>query len=154
VPGNYDGAAHIKDMASDGIDAAVVYPQMVYRAYTGVADRELGLECLKAFNDWLLEDFCSVDPRRLIGMCMIPWEHPIEVTTAELERVLKKGARGIFLPYTMNPPIYAPYWDPIWELISGANAVASLHLRFGAPVRPTRRCRTASSAPGSTRSTL
>jgi len=131
VPGNYDGAAHIKDMASDGIDAAVVYPQMVYRAYTGCADRELGLECLKAFNDWLLEDFCSVDPRRLIGMCMIPWQHPLEVTTAELERVLKKGAKGIFLPYTMEPPIYAPHWDPVWELISGANAVASVHLRFG-----------------------
>jgi predicted TIM-barrel fold metal-dependent hydrolase len=135
VPGNYDGAAHLKDMASDGIDAAVVYPQMVYRAYTGLQDRELGLECLKAFNDWLLEDFCSVDPRRLIGMCMIPWEHPLEVTVAELERVLKKGARGIFLPYTMNPPIYAPSWDPLWELISAAGAVASVHLRFGS-VRP------------------
>jgi predicted TIM-barrel fold metal-dependent hydrolase len=135
VPGNYDGAAHLNDMASDGIDAAVVYPQMVYRAYTGLADRELALECLKAFNDWLLEDFCSVDPRRLIGMCMIPWEHPLEVTVGELERVLKKGARGIFLPYAMNPPIYAPYWDPLWELISGAGAVASVHLRFGS-VRP------------------
>jgi predicted TIM-barrel fold metal-dependent hydrolase len=131
VPGNYDGAAHLKDMAADGIDAAVVYPQMVYRAYTGLPDRDLGLECLKAFNDWLLDDFCSVDPRRLIGMCMIPWEHSIEVTRAELERVLKKGARAIFLPYTMTPPIYAPYWDPVWELIAGANAVASVHLRFG-----------------------
>jgi predicted TIM-barrel fold metal-dependent hydrolase len=131
VPGNYDGAAHIKDMASDGIDAAVVYPQMVYRAYTGLKDRDVGLECLKVFNDWLLEDFVSVDPQRLIGMCMIPWEHPIDVTVAELERVLKKGARAIFLPYTMNPPIYSPYWDPLWELISGANAVASVHLRFG-----------------------
>jgi predicted TIM-barrel fold metal-dependent hydrolase len=131
VPGNYDGAAHIKDMESDGIDAAVVYPQMVYRAYTGLADRDLGLECLKAFNDWLLDDFCSVDPRRLIGMCMIPWEHPLDVTIAELERVLKKGARGIFLPYTMNPPIFAPSWDPLWALVSGAGAVASVHLRFG-----------------------
>jgi predicted TIM-barrel fold metal-dependent hydrolase len=131
-PGNYDGAAHLADMRSDGIDAAVVYPQMVYRAYTGLADRDLGLECLKAFNDWLLEDFCSADPRRLIGMCMIPWQHPLAVTTAELERVLRKGARAIFLPYTMDPPIYAPYWDPIWELISGAGAVASVHLRFGA----------------------
>jgi predicted TIM-barrel fold metal-dependent hydrolase len=136
VPGNYDGAAHLRDMASDGIDAAVVYPQMVYRAYTGLPDRDVGLECLKAFNDWLLEDFCSVDPRRLIGMCMIPWQHPLEVTTAELERVLTKGARAIFLPYTMNPPMYAPYWDPIWELISGAGAVASVHLRFGATRPP------------------
>ncbi|HEY3060140.1 MAG TPA: amidohydrolase family protein, partial [Chloroflexota bacterium] len=133
VPGNYDGAAHIKDMASDGIDAAVVYPQMVYRAYTGLKDRDLGLECLKAFNDWLLEDFCSVDPRRLIGMSMIPWEHPIEVATAELERVLKKGAKAVFLPYSMapNPPIHAPYWDPVWQLITDADATASVHLRFG-----------------------
>ena len=96
-------------------------------------DRDLGLECLKAFNDWLLEDFCSVDPRRLIGMSMIPWEHPIEVATAELERVLKKGAKAVFLPYSMapNPPIHAPYWDPVRQLITGADAVASVHLRFG-----------------------
>jgi len=133
VPGNYDGAAHIKDMQSDGIDAAVVYPQMVYRAYTGLKDRDLGLECLKAYNDWMLEDFCSVDPRRLIGMSMVPWEHPLDVVMAELERVLKKGARAVFLPYSMapSPPIYAPYWDPMWETIAGANAVASVHLRFG-----------------------
>jgi predicted TIM-barrel fold metal-dependent hydrolase len=136
VPGNYDGAAHIKDMASDGIDAAVVYPQMVYRAYTGLAERDLGLECLKAFNDWLLEDFCSVDPRRLIGMCMIPWLHPLEVTVSELERVLQKGARAIFFPYQMDPPIYSPAWDPLWELISGARAVASVHLRFGGTQPP------------------
>ena len=61
---------------------------------------------------------------------MVPWEHPLEVVTAELERVLKKGARAIFLPYSMDPPHYARYWDPMWELISGANAVASVHLRF------------------------
>jgi predicted TIM-barrel fold metal-dependent hydrolase len=133
VPGNYDGAAHIKDMESDGIDAAVVYPQMVYRAYTGLKDRDLGLECLKAYNDWMLEDFCSVDPRRLIGMSMIPWEHPLDVVMTELKRVLEKGARAVFLPYNMapSPPIHAPYWDPMWEMIAGANAVASVHLRFG-----------------------
>jgi predicted TIM-barrel fold metal-dependent hydrolase len=130
-PGNHEGAAHIKDMLADGIDAAVVYPQMVYRAYTGLRDRDLGLECLKAFNDWLLDDFCATDTNRLIGMCMVPWEHPIEVVGAELERVLKKGARAVFLPYTMDPPIYHPYWDPMWKLISDASAVASMHLRFG-----------------------
>jgi predicted TIM-barrel fold metal-dependent hydrolase len=132
-PGNYDGAAHIKDMLADGIDASVVYPQMVYRAYTGIENRELALECLQAFNDWLLDDFCSVDRTRLIGMCMVPWLDSIDVAAAEVNRALKKGAKGFFLPYSMapNPPIHAPYWDPLWELISGANAVASMHLRFG-----------------------
>ena len=112
MPGNYDGAAHLKDMEPTGSTRRSSIPQMVYRAYTGLADRDLGLECLKVFNDWMLDEFCAVDPNRLIGMCMVPWEHPIEVLTAELERVLKKGAKAIFLPYTMNPPLYAPYWDP------------------------------------------
>jgi predicted TIM-barrel fold metal-dependent hydrolase len=131
VPGNYDGAAHIKDMESDGIQAAVVYPQMVYQAYTTLKDRELGLACLRAFNDWLLEDFTAVDPKRLVGMSMVPWEHPLDVLVAELERILKKGARAVFLPYTTEPPLYSPYWDPMWKLISDAGAVASIHLTFG-----------------------
>jgi hypothetical protein len=116
-----DGQLVIDAWAGKGIAARCIhilaegrhYPQMVYRAYTGLSDRERALECLKAFNDWLLDDFCSADPSRLIGTCMIPWEHPMDVLVAELERVLKKGARAIFLPYTMNPPIYAPYWDPM-----------------------------------------
>jgi predicted TIM-barrel fold metal-dependent hydrolase len=130
-PGNYDGAAHIKDMADDGIDASVVYPQMVYQAYVTLKDRTLGLECMKAFNDWLIEDFVSADPKRLIGMNLIPWEHPMDVVVAELERILKKGARAIFLPYTTEPPLYAPYWDPMYKLIEDAGAVASIHLQFG-----------------------
>ena len=131
VPGNYDGAAHIKDMESDGIQAAVVYPQMVYQAYTTLKDRELGLACLRAFNDWLLEDFTAADPKRLVGMSMVPWEHPLDVLVAELERILEKGARAVFLPYTTEPPLYSPYWDPMWKLISDAGAVASIHLTFG-----------------------
>jgi predicted TIM-barrel fold metal-dependent hydrolase len=30
-----------------------------------------------------------------------------------------------------NPPIHAPYWDPVWQLITDADATASVHLRFG-----------------------
>ncbi|MDE3077391.1 MAG: amidohydrolase family protein, partial [Chloroflexota bacterium] len=136
VPGNYDGGAHIRDMESNGIDASVVYPQMVYRAYTELKDRELGLACLRAFNDWLLDEFCAVDPSRLIGMCMIPWEHDMRTLMTELNRILKNGAKAIFLPYTMDPPMYAPYWDPMWKAVSEAGAVASIHLRFGAKRSP------------------
>ena len=76
-PGNYDGAAHIKDMAiRRHRRRGRVSADGVSRLYRAARTASSALECLKAFNDWLLDDFCSADPRRLIGMCMIPWEHP------------------------------------------------------------------------------
>ena len=135
-PGNYDGAAHIKDMLNDGIDASVVYPQMVYRAYTGLKDRDLGLECLKAFNDWLLDDFCGADPARLIGMPMLPTDDGLEAMMREAEHVAAKGARGVFLPYTSTRGLYEPFYDPLWKLLSESNIVASLH-NFGGTPPPT-----------------
>jgi predicted TIM-barrel fold metal-dependent hydrolase len=136
VPGNYDGAAHVKDMLSDGIDASVVYPQVGHSAYYNLPDRELAFACLRAFNDWVLDEFQAADPQRLVGLALVPTEEPMAEVLKEVDRVLKKGARGFFLSYTLNRPHHDPYWDPLWKLIADAGAVASLHLRFGARRAP------------------
>jgi predicted TIM-barrel fold metal-dependent hydrolase len=136
--GNYDGAAHIKDMQLDGIDAAVIYP-MVTRMTYEFQDRELALACVRAYNDWLIEDFCSVDPQRLIPIAVIPTDDGQPAMCAEAERVVAKGARGFFLPYYPTRPLYDPYYDPLWKFASETGTVASLHHMFGGkrPSRPT-----------------
>jgi predicted TIM-barrel fold metal-dependent hydrolase len=136
-PGNYDGAAHLKDMALDGIDAAVIFP-MISRFTYEWDDRELALACVRAYNDWLLEDFCSVDPRRLIPMAVLPTDDGEHEMLSEAERVVAKGARGFFLPYYPARPLYDPYYDPLWKLASESGTVASLHHMFGGkrPGRP------------------
>ncbi|HVM63266.1 MAG TPA: hypothetical protein VMU14_00290, partial [Acidimicrobiales bacterium] len=40
LPGNYDGAAHVKDMELDGVDVSVVYPNQASFIYLE-PDREL-----------------------------------------------------------------------------------------------------------------
>ncbi len=65
--GQWDGAAHLADMHADGIDAAVLYPGMAGGLY-GHKDREAALAGFRAYNDWLLEDFCGADPARWISM--------------------------------------------------------------------------------------
>ena len=70
-PGNCDGAAHLADMAKDGIDAAVMYPGMAGGVYA-MADREARLACIGAYNDWLLDEFCAADRSRLVGVCLVP----------------------------------------------------------------------------------
>jgi predicted TIM-barrel fold metal-dependent hydrolase len=133
--GQWDGAAHLADMRSDGIDAAVLYPGIGGQLY-GHPDREAAVACFRAYNDWLLDDFCGADPTCLIGMPMIPTDDGFDVMMNEAERVVAKGTRGVFLPYTSTKGLYDPFYDPLWKLLSEANVVGSLH-NFGGTPPPT-----------------
>src|SRR6185437_1759144 len=76
-PGNYDGAAHLKDMDIDGVYGSVTYPAHVIFTYI-FPDRELALACLRSYNDWIIEDFQSADPKRLIALPLLPTEDGME----------------------------------------------------------------------------
>ena len=47
MPGNYDGPAHVADMALDGVDVSVLYPTNSAFVYN-VDDRELAVACMRA----------------------------------------------------------------------------------------------------------
>src|SRR5262245_31213658 len=52
LPGNYDGAAHLADMDTAGVDAVMLYPSVPLVAWTmGASDFALAL--IQTFNDWL-----------------------------------------------------------------------------------------------------
>jgi predicted TIM-barrel fold metal-dependent hydrolase len=130
-PGNYDGAAHVADMAVDGVDASVVFPNVSMYSFLE-PDREYGLAVMRAYNDWLLEDFSSVDPARLIGLPELPVNDGPEVAIAELERCLKKGAKAFFIP---GIPQRQPYcdlvYDPVWQAASDAGVPLVMHRTHG-----------------------
>jgi predicted TIM-barrel fold metal-dependent hydrolase len=130
LPGNYDGAAHLKDMDLDGIDAVVVYPLASAATYA-MEDRDLALACVRAYNDWMVEDFCSVDPSRLLPMCLVPVDDPMEQVLEEVERTALKGAREFFLPYFAARPYWDPYYDPLWKLASEAGCPVTIHREHG-----------------------
>lgn len=125
--GRYDGAAHLADMELDGIDAAVLFSSMAGRYVYTWADREAALACFQAYNDWLLDEFCGVNPKRLVGMCLIPTNDGEGAMLQEAERVLAKGARGICLPYYPKRPLHDPYYDPLWKVLADTGVVASIH---------------------------
>jgi len=132
-PGSYEGAAHVKDMQADGVDAAVGYLQTSGRIYYALVDAnpDLALACLQAANDWLVDDFCAADPKRLVGLCLLPTEHDLDSLQAETQRMLAKGAKGFHLPYSNPRPYHEDYYDSIWQAISDAGAVASIHRTDG-----------------------
>ena len=58
LPGNYDGAAHLKDMMDAGVDAAVLFPSVPLMGWF-MRDDPFALALFQTFNDWVIEDFCA-----------------------------------------------------------------------------------------------
>ena len=129
-PGNWDGTEHLKDMDIDGVFGSVTYPANVIQVYS-MADREMALACLKSYNDWMLEDFQSVDPKRLIALPMLPTEDGIEICLAEFDRVMKKGAKALFIPGMPARPYNDPYYEPLWAAASAVGVALTFHRTFG-----------------------
>ena len=62
-PGCFDIDARIDDMDRAGIWASLCFPSLVSgfcgAVYSRAHDHELGLACLRAFNDWHLEEWAG-----------------------------------------------------------------------------------------------
>lgn len=135
LPGNYEGGAHIKDNERDGVDAASIYPAFIGGAYATLKDRELALACVRAYNDWLIDDFCSADPNKLWSLGFVPVNDGIDKLLAEARRLIDKGVKGLYLPLP-DAPYYERMYDPLWQLAVDAHVPVTIH-RTGVSTKET-----------------
>ena len=121
VPGTGDAVQRLQEQDADGIDAEVLYPPVfITRFIENLSDREAYLSMVRAYNDFLAEDYCSVAPDRLIGNAVIP-ATGLEDALAELRRVHGLGLRSIALgqfPHGAGTPSEEddPFWQEAMEL--------------------------------------
>ncbi len=130
MPGNYDPAEHLVDMDRDGIDAVVVYPAVAMAAWVE-PDRELGVALLRAYNDWMLDDFQAHDPARIVGLPLLPIDDDLDTALGELDRCSAKGARAMLIPGSPERPYNDPEYDPIWAAAADAGVVLTFHRNHG-----------------------
>jgi len=135
-PGCYDPVARVEDMNLDGVIASLCFPsfprfcgQIFYEA----PDKELALECVQAYNDWMIEDWCGTVPGRFIPMIIMPLWDP-QLAVKEIERTAAKGARAV--AFSENPsPLGLPtihdqsrYWDPVLKSAADNELVVCMHV--------------------------
>jgi predicted TIM-barrel fold metal-dependent hydrolase len=131
LPGNYDPAAHVKDMADDGIDAAVLFPSIAMGAYE-LPDQGFALAMMQTYNTWLMSEFVATDPKRLIGLPVLPVDHGMDVCVAELKRCAKMGTRAFFIPaFPSEKPYIDSHYDPMWAAAAEAGTPICLHRQNG-----------------------
>ena len=98
TPGTGTPEQRLKEQDQDGIDAEVFFPNQAGgpRLWRRIEDDEAYKAVLRAYNDWVAEDYCSVAPNRLIGLGLIPYSS-LNDAMAELEHCSKLGLKGIVL---------------------------------------------------------
>ncbi len=120
-------ADRLADMDEDG-----VFAQIIYGPPTGfqLADAELKLEVLRAYNDWAAE-YNAVAPDRLVVLAQLPGHDP-GAAAAEVTRVAKLGHKGVQLGlHEGQSPVFEDEWLPFWAAAEDAGLPVSFHLAGG-----------------------
>ena len=91
-PGCYEPKARVEDLALTGVDGSIAFPtfpRFCGQTFMEGEDHELGLECVRAYNDFMIDEWCASSEGHLIPLCLIPlWD--VELAVAE---VLRNAAR-------------------------------------------------------------
>jgi predicted TIM-barrel fold metal-dependent hydrolase len=133
APGAGSAEQRLREQDEDGIDAEVLFPPVfATRFLEGIADKDVYLSMVQAYNTFLAEDYCSVAPDRLIGNAVIPVSG-IDDAVSELERIHHLGLRSVsYFQFPNGTGHPKPEDDRFWEKSLELGVRLSPHFGFGA----------------------
>jgi len=132
--GCWDPEARVHDMDLDGVYASLCFPSSIAgfagTVFARTDDPELGLACVRAWNDWHLDAWVGSHPDRFIGL-QLPWLLDPEVAADEIRANAERGAVAVSFPEQpvdlRLPSLYTEYWDPFLRACEETGTVICLH---------------------------
>jgi predicted TIM-barrel fold metal-dependent hydrolase len=103
LPGNYYESSpgtgspeqRLREQDKDGVDAEVLFAGNVGPGFwRGIRSDAAYKAVVRAYNDWLAEEYCSFAPERLIGVGAIPITN-LDDAVGELEHCAKIGLKAV-----------------------------------------------------------
>ncbi|MCA9511818.1 MAG: amidohydrolase [Myxococcales bacterium] len=136
-PGCHEPKARLADMDANHTEASLCFPtipRFCGQLFHEQPDRELGLACVRAYNDWMVDEWCGDSGGRLIPLCLVPLWDPV----AAAEEVRRNAARGVRavtfseLPANLGlPSIHTGHWDPLFAACEETSTVVCMHIGSG-----------------------
>jgi hypothetical protein len=79
-PGCYDVHERVRDMNANGVLGSLNFPTFVHfcgQLFLRANDKDLALACIRAYNDWHIDEWAGSYPDRFIPMTIMPlWDPP------------------------------------------------------------------------------
>jgi predicted TIM-barrel fold metal-dependent hydrolase len=130
-PGSGSAEQRLHEQDIDGVEAEVLYPgSQGPNFWRGIKDDQAYKAVVRAYNDWLGEEYCSVAPDRLIGLGLIP-ETGVKDAITEMEHCLRIGLKGTVLnAFPAGRMFPSADDDEFWAAAVDMNVPVSVHVMF------------------------
>jgi predicted TIM-barrel fold metal-dependent hydrolase len=133
-PGCYDPRARVADMELNWVDGSLcfpTFPRFCGQTFTEAKDHELGLACVRAYNDFMVEEWCGDSGGVLIPLMIVPlWDAAL--AAAEVRRNAERGVRAVCFseipPHLGLPSIHSGEWDPFFAACADTGTVICMHI--------------------------
>ena len=133
-PGCYEVAGRLADMEMNHTDASLcfpTFPRFCGQTFSEAKDLELGLACVRAYNDWMIEEWCGDSGGKLIPLCIVPlWD--AELAAAEVRAAAAQGCHAVCFseipPHLGLPSIHSGFWDPFFQACQDTGTVVNMHI--------------------------
>jgi predicted TIM-barrel fold metal-dependent hydrolase len=133
-PGCYDPKARLDDMDLNWTEASLsfpTFPRFCGQTFLEAKDRELALACVKAYNDWMVEEWCGDSGGRLIPLTLIPlWD--ADLAAAEVRRNADRGCHAVCfseIPHHLGlPSVHTRHWDPFFAACEETATTVCMHI--------------------------
>jgi predicted TIM-barrel fold metal-dependent hydrolase len=132
--GCWDIDARVADMDLAGIDASVCFPSLIAgfsgSVFSQSRDPDLGLACVRAWNDWHHDVWAGTHPGRIIPT-QIGWLKDPDVAAADVRANAERGFRALSfaeMPAKLGlPSLHSGHWDPLLAACEETETVVCLH---------------------------
>ncbi|HEY9418422.1 MAG TPA: amidohydrolase family protein [Pseudonocardia sp.] len=133
--GVYDVHQRVRDMDLNGVWASLNFPSFIWgfagKRLSQLRDPEAGLACVRAYNDWQIDEWCAAYPGRFIAS-QVPWLHDPEVAAQMVYANAERGFTAISFtenPETLGfPNLYSRHWDPLLRACEETGTAVNVHV--------------------------
>lgn len=123
-----DARARLGDLDQEGVWGEVIFPSLGMWA-SSFRTPELLKACMRASNEWALEEICAVSARYVVTAQVSTLV--VDDAVEELQWAADKGFKAIFLPTTPHPSApdwHRDDWEPLWGAAEEAGMVLAFHI--------------------------
>jgi predicted TIM-barrel fold metal-dependent hydrolase len=134
--GCWEPKARLEDMDVNHVEASLSFPsfpRFCGQTFYERKDKDLADLCVKAYNDWMLDEWCAPSHGRLIPLIIVQLWDPA-LAAAEIRRNAAKGCHAVTFseipPFLGLPSVHDKngFWDPFLAACEETDTVVCMHI--------------------------
>jgi uncharacterized protein len=118
----------LREQDADGVRGELLFPSnTAMKACRGIGDDSAYLSVIRAYNDYLAEEYCAVAPDRLLGVGVLP-HRGLEEDIAEMQHCARIGLKTVAVGrYPSGKPYPTAEDDRFWTAALDLGMPMTIH---------------------------